>query len=121
MSTHHYTCIVCPKSCSLTLTETDGEVTVIGQECPNGEKYARNEFTDPKRVLTTTVAVSGASLPLIPVVSDGEVSKAKLRACLDYLYQLKITAPITAGEIIVKNILDTGTNIIAARSLTAKN
>lgn len=120
MSTHHYTCIACPKSCTLTLTDEDGVLAVSGQECPNGEKYAQNEYTDPKRVLTTTVSVCGAALPLIPVVSDGEISKTKLRDCLDFLYNLTVIAPITEGEIVAANILNTGTNIIAARSLAKK-
>lgn len=118
MEKREYTCIVCPKSCRGTLTVTDNEdYETIGYECKNGEKYAVNEYTDPKRMLTTTVHLNGGAMALLPVVGSGEISKGVFQECLNVLYRIDVEAPVTAGEVVVRNILDTGVDILAARSI----
>lgn len=118
MEIKKYTCIVCPKSCTGTLTvKEDGTFLTEGFGCPNGEKYAVNEYTDPKRVLTTTVRIDHAEYALLPVVSDGEISRKVFKDCMDRLYNVKVEAPVKEGDIIVEDILHTGVNIIAARTL----
>ena len=63
-------CIMCPMGCEMTVTIENGAVTnVTGNTCPRGAKYANDEVTAPKRMLTSTVAVEGGMLPLLPVVS----------------------------------------------------
>lgn len=110
-----YTCIVCPRSCDLVLEERDGELLVSGNGCPRGEEYAKNEYLHPVRMITTTVKLIGGTNRTLPVISSGAVPKEKLRACLDYLYELEIEAPVQLHDVIVSNILDTGIDIMAAR------
>ena len=67
-----YTCIVCPMGCPLKVELEDGKVLkVTGNTCPRGEKYAITESTAPRRVLTSTVRVTGGHLPLCPVRTKG--------------------------------------------------
>lgn len=112
-------CIVCPNSCRLLVGEEDGKLTVKGHECRRGEEHGMREYRSPLRMLTTTVAVRGGVLPRLPVISSAETPKAKLDACLQTLYRLELTAPIRAGDVVVKNICDTGVDVIASRSLRA--
>ncbi len=113
-----YTCIVCPKSCSGTLTiQEDGALCTEGFGCKNGERYAENEYKDPKRMLTTTVRIAQAPYPLLPVTSNKEISRTVFGRCLQYLYKVRVNAPVKEGDVIVANILDTGVDILAARSL----
>ena len=91
------------------------------QEEPfRGYEFAKNEYTDPKRMLTTTVKVTGGVLPRIPVISTQEVPKDRLEDCLKVLYGLELKAPVQYGEIICENILGTGVDIKASRTLQAK-
>lgn len=121
MEKRNITCIVCPKSCrGEVIIHDDGTLETRGFDCKNGDRYAKDEVTDPKRMLTTTIPITGAAIPLLPVVSSAEISKKELKACLDLLYGQKAAAPVAAGEIIVKDILDTGVDIIAARTLDRK-
>ncbi|MGI6152001.1 MAG: DUF1667 domain-containing protein, partial [Christensenellales bacterium] len=113
----NYTCIVCPISCDLTLRDDGGELTVTGNACKRGEIYAKSEYTDPKRMITTTVRITGADLFRLPVISTAPVPKAKLFECLELLYETEAKAPVKAGDTIVKNILNTGVDIIAARTM----
>ena len=113
-----YICIVCPSSCHLSVTEENGEVKVKGNECRRGEEHGIQEYREPLRMLTTTVVVRGAPLPRLPVISSMEIPKAKLAGALSLLYKMEVTAPVRCGDIIVKNICDTGADVIASRSLS---
>ena len=70
METKVMNCIMCPMGCEMTVTLENGKfVSVTGNTCPRGAKYAETEVTDPRRMLTTTVRIRGGLLPLLPVVS----------------------------------------------------
>jgi len=113
-----YTCIVCPRSCVGTLTVSDdGQMKTDGFACKNGEKYAISEYTDPKRVLTTTVTLKNGIYNLLPVVSTGEISRKVFKECLDILYGVTVTAPVREGDVVLSDILGTGVDIIAAKSM----
>ena len=111
-------CIMCPMGCELTVTIEDGNVTsVTGNTCPRGPIYAKNEVTAPKRMLTTTVAIEGGALPLLPVVSADVLPKERILDCACYLRGVKVQAPVKTGDVIVENILGLGVNIIASRDM----
>jgi CxxC motif-containing protein len=114
------TCIGCPSGCEITVTKIGDNFTVEGNECNRGEDYAIEEFTAPKRILTTTLQVKNGILPLIPVRSDSPLPKDKLFDCMDHLCKVQIPAPIKMGDILVKDILNLGSNIIASRDLEKK-
>jgi CxxC motif-containing protein len=110
-----YTCIVCPQSCSLTVTAENGDITVTGNKCKRGAEYGRNEHVAPKRMITTTVALKNGTIRTVPVISSDAVPKEKLFACLEYLYGLEVEAPVALHDVIVTDILGTGVSILAAR------
>lgn len=115
-----YVCIVCPNSCRLQVEEKDGQITVSGNECKRGIDHGIHEYTNPERMLTTTVAIDGGTLPRIPVIGSGEVPKDKLRECLARLYALRVAAPVRCGQVIEHNICGTGVDILASRSMAQK-
>lgn len=111
-------CIMCPMGCEMTVTIEDGKVTnVIGNTCPRGPKYAHDEVTAPKRMLTTTVKIENGLLPLIPVVSSSVLPKDKVLDCAAYLRDVTITAPVKAGDVVVENILGLGVDILTSRDM----
>ena len=56
MEKRQLTCIGCPLGCQITVTMENGEVKdVAGYTCARGEKYAREEVTNPTRTVTTIV------------------------------------------------------------------
>jgi CxxC motif-containing protein len=60
-------CIMCPMGCELTVTLDGGKfVSVTGNTCPRGAKYAQDEVTAPKRMLTSTVRIKGGFLTFAP-------------------------------------------------------
>lgn len=118
METKVMNCIMCPMGCEMTVTTEQGKfISVVGNSCPRGAKYAETEITDPKRMLTTTVRIAGGVLPLLPVVSADVLPKGKVAECAAYLQNIKVTAPVKAGDVIVANILGLGVDIVASRGM----
>ncbi len=114
------TCIGCPSGCEMTVTKIGDTFQVEGNQCKRGEKYAIEEFTAPKRILTTTLQVKNGVLPLIPVRTDKPIPKERLFDCMKYLSSIIVPAPIKMGQILVKNVLGLNANIIASRDLDKK-
>jgi CxxC motif-containing protein len=112
-----YVCIVCPNSCRLLVEKADTEVVVVGHGCLRGIRHGVKEYTNPERMLTTTVVIKNGPLPRLPVISTGEIPKAKMRDCLADLYALCVSAPVKKGDIVAKNIGNTGVDVIASRSV----
>ena len=74
-----YTCIGCPIGCPLQLQHNGDEIKEIsGHECDRGAKYARQEFTDPRRELSTTVVISDARWQRLPVKVTGAIGKDRV-------------------------------------------
>ena len=92
------TCVVCPNGCLLTVWEEHGETKVEGAACKNGVSYGQTELTDPRRVLTTSVAVNDGSLPLVSVRSTAPIQKRFLKDAVAALKHISINAPVHIGD-----------------------
>lgn len=110
-------CIVCPTGCEIHVKNVNGELIIEGHTCNRGEVYAKDEFIAPKRILTTTIRVKNGLLPLIPVRTDKPILKEKLNDVLNEIALKEIKAPISMGDILIKNVLDLDANVIASRDL----
>lgn len=122
--TLQFSCTTCPSECLLTVeVERDANGTVVevcsvtGNNCPRGDKFAHQELTCPMRVLTTTVAVSGGDETLLPVRTS-EAIPLKLHAqAMALIRGLVVKASIRMGDVVLPNLLDTGTDLIASMDI----
>ena len=90
-------CITCPRGCHL---EVDDEtLQVRGNTCPKGEEYGRNEVTDPRRVLTSTVRIEGAAHCRLPVKTAAPIPKPLLLKAMDALAEVTVKAPVHVGDL----------------------
>lgn len=110
-------CIVCPNGCTLHAVENGGEITVTGNRCPKGEAYAKAELTNPVRTLTTSVATCFSARPVLPVRTSGAIPKEKLKQAMQAINALVLDHPISCGDIIQKNFLGFGVDLIATDDL----
>lgn len=114
----HYLCIGCPLGCRLEVEEDDSHIVEIrGFSCKRGKEYAEQEHIDPRRMVTTTIYVEGGLWARLPVKTTLPVPKNQVMVVCKQLQDIKIKAPIKMGEVIVKNVLDTGVDIIASRDM----
>lgn len=112
-----FTCIVCPMSCALTVDQQNGEIVVLGNGCKRGLEFGKNEFSNPKRMVTTTVKITGSHLKRLPVISTQELPLDHLFVYMHDLYQVTMEAPVKKGQIVIENIGGSGVDMVASRSL----
>ena len=111
------TCISCPVGCRMKVIIKEGEVVSLsGNACKRGEVYAKQESLAPKRMVTAVVSVKGSKMPL-SVKTQEPVDKNKIKTVMNALSLVEITAPITMGQVIVKNVAGTGVDIIATKPI----
>lgn len=115
MSIRELTCIGCPMGCQLTAVLEDGQVTRV--TCPRGDAYARKECTHPARTVTGTVRVTGGLLPVVSVRTRGDVPKERVLDVARALCRVQLTAPVQAGDVVIPNVLGTGVDVVATRSV----
>lgn len=121
IETRELICIGCPLGCPLTVEMKGTEVvSVTGNTCPNGDRYARKEVTDPRRTVTSTVRVLGGSLPVVSVKTAQDIPKNKIFDCMQELATIRVKAPVREGDVIVSNIVDTGVSVIATKEIPAE-
>ena len=114
-------CTVCPQGCRITVAGEGSRIdSVAGFTCPRGETYARQEFVCPMRILTGSVLTEGAEEPLLPVRSAERIPRDKIPECMKILRTVRVKPPVAIRDVVVKNILGTGVDIVASRELAAK-
>ncbi len=111
-------CIECPKGCELSVNiENFRVVEVTEHTCPKGKEYAISEIENPSRILTSTVLAEGLALKMIPVKTDSLIPKARILEAMEEIKKIKINKPVSVGEILVKNFLGLGVNLISTRQI----
>lgn len=113
------TCIRCPKGCQVTVTLEGGQVTAVtGNGCPRGDAYARKEVTDPTRVVTTVVPVSGSAVArMVSVKTAGDVPKAKVLDVVRALSGVSMAAPVHIGDMVLADVCGTGVDVVATKDV----
>lgn len=115
-------CIGCPLGCNLQVTiEDDQTISVTGNTCPRGADYARKEMTDPRRIVTSSVKVTGGHLVSVSVKTESDIPKGKIFDCVKALREVELTAPVSIGQIVLRNVADTGVNVIATKNIYTDN
>ena len=117
-----FTCVICPNGCRLEV-EIDGEriVSVAGNLCPRGEKYAKEEVRDPKRTIASSVLVDGGEMEIVSVRLDKAVSKSLIFPIMEVIKGLRVKAPVRIGDVIVHDILSSGADLIATRNVEERH
>lgn len=108
-------CIVCPRGCHLAVDEATLEV--LGNSCPKGSEYGKNELTNPMRTVTSSVEIIGGIHSRLPVRTDRAIPKAKMFDIMEELHTHICNAPIKRGQVLIENICNTGANVISSRDM----
>ncbi len=116
-----FTCIVCPKGCSITAEyEGTNVLSVEGWQCKRGKDYVTQELTDPRRTIATSVLVRGGELPLASVRLTKPVPKDRLFEVMREINMLELQAPTHIGDVVINNVLGMGSDVIVTKNVKAK-
>lgn len=118
MEERNLICINCPLGCMLTARMDGGEVVgVSGNTCRRGEDYARKELTNPTRIVTSTVRVSGGNVGMVSVKTRTDIPKGMVFACVRALKDVTAAAPVRIGDVVAENIAGTGVDVVATKGV----
>ena len=116
------TCIGCPMGCLVTVEIEDGILgNISGHTCPRGKEYAEKELTHPERTVTSTIPVDSGVVHQVPVKTMHDIPKNKIFDCMEQIHKTRLHAPVRAGETVIENIAGTGVDLIATRTVDARN
>lgn len=114
-------CITCPKGCSLDVTRDGNAILKVeGAGCKRGAEYVEAETRDPRRMVATTVRVTGSLHPLLPVYTAKPFPKPRIKELLSEIRGIELRAPVKMGDVVLKDVLGTGVDVIASRDMVVK-
>lgn len=112
------TCIGCPLGCSLKVTMEQTEVTeVTGNTCPRGAAYAKKEVTNPTRIVTSTVRVSGGNAKMVSCKTASDIPKDKIFDVTAALKTVTADAPVHIGDVLIADVCGTGVAVVATKNI----
>lgn len=112
------TCTVCPQGCEIEAEYTNAaDIAVKGNSCPRGERYAKDECLAPKRTFTSSVRIDAPGRRMLPVRTKKPIAKDMLLPCAEAARKIRVDGHVRLGEVIRKDFLGTGTDLVASMSL----
>ncbi|NCB48183.1 MAG: DUF1667 domain-containing protein [Clostridia bacterium] len=103
------TCIMCPVGCTLKVEKNGEDIIVTGNACPRGAEYGAKEITAPERIVTTVKNYKNGTICL---KTDRPIPKKLIDEILREIARKKVPEKIYIGDIFIKNILNTKSNIV---------
>ena len=114
MEVRELTCIGCPLGCSLHVELENGAVVSVGgNTCRRGDIYAHKECTNPTRIVTSTVRLSGGGM--VSVKTKEDVPKGRIFDVVRELKNVEAARPVRIGDVILENAAGTGVPVIATK------
>lgn len=115
-----FTCIMCPQGCTIEVEAEGKEIkNVTGNRCPKGKAYVEQEIVDPKRNIATSVLVKGGTLPLASCRLTAMIPKDRIFDVMAEIRKVKVEAPVSAGDIVIKDVLGLGADVMITKTVEA--
>lgn len=112
-------CTTCPSGCALkVIIENNEVISVDGNGCLRGEKFARKEWINPERMLTSTVlAEIGGREFLLPVKSAVPLSQKLVYSAMREIREIHLTQPVKMGDVIKENLAGSGISLVSCKTI----
>ena len=108
-----FTCIICPNGCEIQVRQS----SITGAACPRGEEYVRQELTDPRRNIATSVLVEGGELPLASERLTSPIPKGMIFKAMEEIKKVHLKAPVQAGTVVIHQLLGQEADVIVTRDV----
>lgn len=101
----------------ISIDRCDNDIVIEGSECDKGVEHSKAAISDSSDIFTTIVRIKGADYNVVPVKSTKPIDKSLWIECSKALSRLYVGAPIGIGDIICKNLLNTGVDIVCTKNV----
>lgn len=113
-------CKVCPVGCNLIIKKDSSNPTnyiIEGNRCNRGQEFGIKEMKEPSRILTSRVLLENGPMSRLPVKTTGIIPEDLVDECMEIIKVTRVSAPVKRGQVIIKDILGTGVDVVAARKV----
>lgn len=110
-------CKVCNLSCNLQIEKIDKQYKVTGNRCNRGKEFGLKEIEEPDRIITGRALLKNGPMSRVPVKSTDLIPSEKVDEVMEIIKNTVVYAPVNKGEIVIKNILNTGVDIVTQRKV----
>lgn len=114
MESKEFICICCPKGCHITI-DKDGKIS--GYTCLRGLSYVKEESTNPKRVVTSTIKVIDSDKLTCSIKTSIAIPKDKIFDVMKMIKNIKLKPPIRMHQVLLHNIFSSGADIITTEEI----
>lgn len=108
-------CQVCNLNCEITIEEVNDHIEITGNKCGRGHQFALKHLDESEQVVAGRCLLLGGQMGRLPVVTSKKIPGHLMNQALKIIQHTSIKAPVTRGQIIIENILDTGADVVAQR------
>ena len=108
-------CNKCEEYCVIDIKTDDEVAEIIGNKCNEGIEFADHYLENSTDILTTLVRIKGGYVKVVSVKSDKPIDTKLFLKCSRALSRINVGAPIKIGDIVCKNILNLGVDIICTK------
>lgn len=119
-----FTCIVCPRGCTITAKFTDDVppvfISATGYSCPRGLKWIKQEIEAPTRTFATSIAVSHGEFENASVRTAKPVPLEKIFDVMEAIKKVRVEAPVKIGDVVLTSPAGVDTEIIITRNVNRK-
>lgn len=125
-TTRHFHCTTCPSECALTIETCIDEnglehvLSVQGNRCARGRKFAEQEIIRPMRILATTIVIRGGDEKLLPVRTARPIPRDLHLSAMRDIRHTSVTAPVHMGDVVMSDLLGTGVDLVASMNVDAQ-
>jgi len=109
-----FICIACPRGCHL---KVDDNLNVTGNTCIRGAEYGKNEASHPIRIVTSSIRVINREDVVVSIKTVPAIPKEKIFDVMNEINKLNVKAPCRIGDVVLKNILNTGSDIVITKNI----
>ena len=110
-------CNKCEEYCVIDVNTEDEIIEVIGNKCNEGIEFIDNEFDNTKEIYTSLVRIKNSEVRVVSVKSSQPIDKALFIKCSKALSRINVGAPIKIGDVVCKNLLNLGVDIICTKNV----
>ena len=111
------TCILCPVGCELEVEGGEGRLVVRGHQCEKGIGFAEGEVLHPLRNLATSVPLAGTEATMVSVRLSAPIPRDLIFSVLAEIARIRPALPVRRGQVLLRDVLGTGVDVLATRSL----
>ena len=115
------TCVLCPLGCELEVTGSRAHPEISGNLCDKGVGFAAEEVLDPKRNLATSVPLKGTVTRMVSVRLSARVPRDLVFPILAEISRLRPEAPVRRGQVLLADVLGSGVDVIATRTVSGED